>query len=136
MAVKFLYFNELSRKMLSEKKILIVDDEPDICFILNGNFSKRGFRTSFTQTLAEAEIQLEANTPSVLLLDNHLPDGKGIDVVNKIKSQYPHLKIIMITAHDSPQDRLKAFSNGIDFFISKPFTISGINQAVDFILEN
>lgn len=113
-------------------KILIVDDEPDICYFLSRNLSKRGFITAFSNSLAEAEKQLETNPPDILMLDNHLPDGRGIDFANKINYKYPDLKIIMITSHDIPEDRSTAYSNGIDFFLTKPFTIAEINQVVDF----
>jgi len=116
-------------------KILIVDDEEDICYFLSGNLSRRGFSTSFSHSLAEAEKQLETEQPSLLLLDNHLPDGKGVDFLVKIRSKYPELKTIMITAHDSPDDRLKAYRNGTNFFLSKPFTLSEVNQVVDLLLE-
>ncbi|MBK9570127.1 MAG: response regulator [Chitinophagaceae bacterium] len=115
--------------------ILIVDDEPDICYSLSRTLSKRGFVTVTAHTLAEAEQQLMISKPSILLLDNHLPDGMGIDFAKKISLRYPDLKIIMITAHDSPEDRFKAFNNGIDFFLSKPFTITQINHAIDLVIE-
>lgn len=114
-------------------KILIVDDEADICFLLSRNLSKRGFAITISHSLAEAEIQLKNNKPDILLLDNHLPDGKGVDFAGKINEDYPHLKIIMITAHDSPQDRAKAHRNGISYFLSKPFTIDSINEVVDLV---
>lgn len=116
-------------------KILIVDDEPDICYSLSRTLSKRGFITATSHALAEAEQQIKISTPNILLLDNHLPDGRGIDFAKKISLRYPDLKIIMITAHDSPEDRFKAFSNGIDFFLSKPFTINQVNHAVDLVIE-
>ena len=116
-------------------KILIVDDEPDICYSLTRTLSKRGFITTSSHTLAEAEKELKASQPNILLLDNHLPDGRGIDFANRISHKYPDLKIIMITAHDSPEDRSKAYSNGIDFFLSKPFTINQINHIVDLVIE-
>lgn len=116
-------------------KILIVDDETDICYSLSRTLSKRGFITAFSHTLADAEAQLKTNQPNILLLDNHLPDGRGIDFASKISHKYPDLKIIMITAHDSPEDRSKAYSNGIDFFLSKPFTITQINHVVDLVIE-
>lgn len=116
------------------KKILIVDDEEDICYFLGRNLSKRGFATTSSYTLAEAEKQLKITQPDILLLDNHLPDGRGIDFAKKINAQYPDLKIIMITAHDSPEDRSKAYSNGIQYFLSKPFSIATINQVVDLVL--
>ena len=113
------------------KKILIVDDEEDICTFLSRNFNDRNFATSFSLTLKGALQLIEAEEPDVLLLDNHLPDGLGVDFVGKIKSQYPKIKIVLITAHDSSQDRMKAYSSGVNYFLSKPFSLSEINKVVD-----
>jgi len=126
--------NNAEEIMSSMKKILIVDDEEDICYFLSRNLSKRGFITTISYTLSEAEEQLKSTSPDILLLDNHLPDGRGIDFVSKINDQYPDLKIIMITAHDSAEDRTKAYSNGIKYFLSKPFSIATINQVVDLVI--
>lgn len=125
--------NKSKDTMSSVIKVLIVDDEPDICYFLSRNLSKRGFITAFSHTLAEAELQLEISKPDILLLDNYLPDGRGIDFARKINHKYTDLKIVMITAHDIPQDRSQAYNNGIDFFLSKPFTLAEINQVVDFL---
>ncbi len=121
--------------MRSLVKILIVDDEVDICYFLSRNLAKREFNVSYVHTLRDAEIQLQQEKPAIVLLDNHLPDGFGINYVTKIKSKYPDVKIIMITAHDSPQDRSKAYNNGIDFFLSKPFTITEVNKIIDVLME-
>lgn len=121
--------------MTSHVKILIVDDEVDICYFLSRNLAKREFNVSYVHTLGDAETQLQQEKPAIVLLDNHLPDGFGINYVTKIKSKYPDVKIIMITAHDSPQDRSKAYSNGIDFFLSKPFTITEVNKIIDVLIE-
>src|SRR5688572_13118799 len=117
-------------------KILIVEDEADICFFLTRNLSKRGFSTSYKHTIGQAEGELKTLNPNILLLDNHLPDGKGVEFVNRISSEYPAMKIIMITAHDSQQDRAMAYDNGVDFFLSKPFTLNEINEIVDLVLAN
>ena len=116
-------------------KVLIVDDEEDICFFLSHNLSKRGFTTFFSNTLTDAIKQLEINQPEILFLDNHLPDGKGIELMDEINGLYPHLKTIMISAHDSPQDRSNAYNNGIKFFIGKPFSMNEINRVVDLVTE-
>ncbi|MEQ1675281.1 MAG: response regulator [Chitinophagaceae bacterium] len=115
------------------KKILIVDDEEDICYFLSRNLTKRGFATTSSYTLAEAERQLESLRPDIMLLDNHLPDGRGLDFIKKFNHKYPDLKIIMITAHDSPEDRSSAYSSGINFFLSKPFSLATINQVIDLV---
>ena len=116
-------------------KILIVDDEPDICYFLTFNLSRKGYLTSFSNSLSDAAKKIEKDSPSILLLDNHLPDGRGVDFASAIIHKNPHLKIIMITAHDSPEDRARAYNNGISYFLPKPFTIDAINQAVDQLIK-
>lgn len=114
-------------------KILIVDDEADICYFLSSSLAKKGYTTTFTHSLEDARDQLKAAQPAILLLDNHLPDGRGVDFVNYVKPLYPDLKIIMITAHDTPQDRARAYGNGVNFFLSKPFTLAEISKAVELL---
>jgi two-component system, OmpR family, response regulator len=126
--------NNSNAIMSSMLKILIVDDEEDICYFLSRNLTNRGFITSTSHSLAEAQQQLEKTKPDILLLDNHLPDGKGIDFVKKVNYKYPDLKIVMITAHDSPEDRSKAYNNGVKYFLPKPFSLTAINQVVDLIM--
>lgn len=111
--------------------VLIVDDEKDICYLLNNILRKKHYHTSLAGSLAEAEKFIETQTPSIIFLDNHLPDGFGLDNIRKLKSHNPAMKIIMITAHDSQADRLKAAQQGADFFISKPFTKDTIYQTLD-----
>lgn len=114
-------------------KILIVDDEEDICYFLSRNLSKRNLTTSFAHNLSDAEKQLASDEPAIMLLDNHLPDGFGINFISKVKEMYPEMKIVMMTAHDGPQERAKAYSYGVNYFLSKPFTLSEVNKVVDLL---
>lgn len=101
---------------------LIVDDETDICFLLNGILKQKNIKANLAGSLAEAEKLIEKQPPSIIFLDNHLPDGIGLENIRRFKKNNPHAKLIMITAHDNPSDREKAFKEGADFFVSKPFT--------------
>ena len=112
-------------------KVLIIDDEPDICFLLKNILQKRELEANYVNRLEEAKNALKKEEVSLIFLDNHLPDGLGIDFLNYLKTQYPAIKVIMITAHDSPEDRSKAMQRGVDLFLSKPFTGESINTAVD-----
>ncbi len=112
-------------------KVLIVDDEIDICYLLSGMLRQRDLRTSYVNTIFDAQIALREDTPSVLFLDNHLPDGYGLDFIRYVKTAYPGTRIVMITAHDSPEERKKANSQGVDYFLSKPFTKGQINSIID-----
>lgn len=123
----------LTNATIAPVKILIVDDEADICYFLSSSLSKKGYTTTYSLSLDEAKDRLKTESPAILLLDNHLPDGRGVDFVASIRPQYPHLKIIMITAHDTPQDRAKAYGNGVNFFLSKPFTLAEISKAVELV---
>lgn len=116
-------------------KVLIVDDELDICYLLSGMLKQRNFSTGFVNSISDAVVALETNTPSLLFLDNHLPDGFGLDFIPYIKKNYPETKVIMITAHDSAAERNTAYKGGVDLFIAKPLNRKLINDAIDKLLN-
>ena len=115
-------------------KALIVDDEVDICFLLSGILRQKQLKPSFVNNLAGAKESLKQDTPSILFLDNHLPDGFGLDFIQYVKLNYPAVKIVMITAHDGLIERKKAQAEGADLFISKPFTREVIDYAIKKLL--
>jgi len=121
--------------MIAISKILIVDDELDICYLLSGMLKQRNFRTGFVNSLSDAVVALQTDTPSLLFLDNHLPDGFGLDFIPYVKKNYPEVKVIMITAHDSAAERNTAYKGGVDLFIAKPLSRQLINDAIDKLLS-
>jgi two-component system OmpR family response regulator len=115
---------------------LIIDDEVDICYLLKGILRHREVDAAYVTSLTEARNHLQKHdSPSVIFLDNHLSDGMGIEYIQQIKKQHPSSRVIMVTAHDTAADREKAYHNGADFFIGKPFTREIILQIVDKILS-
>lgn len=116
-------------------KALIVDDEVDICFLLSGILRQKQLQPSFVNNLQNAKESLKQDIPSILFLDNHLPDGFGLDFIQYVKTNYPDVKIVMITAHDGLMERKKAQASGADLFISKPFTREVIEYAVQKLLQ-
>ena len=110
---------------------LIIDDELDICFLLKSILKKKDLDVNYVNRLEDAKIALKNNTPPIIFLDNHLPDGLGIDFISYVKTNYPNTKIIMITAHDTPEDRTKAVQQGVDMFLGKPFTKDAITMALN-----
>lgn len=116
-------------------KVLIIDDETDICYLLSTLLKQKNLDTEYVNTLSDATIALEREAPGIIFLDNHLPDGLGINFIEHIKHKYPLSKIVMITAHDTAADRQRALSEGVDFFIGKPFTRDTIYKTVDELLN-
>jgi len=117
--------------MIDTNKVLIVDDELDICYLLSGMLKQRNFLTGFVNNLSDAAIALQNDTPSILFLDNHLPDGFGLDFIPFIKKNYPAVKVVMITAHDGAVERRQAYEGGVDLFVAKPLNRKMINDAID-----
>lgn len=110
--------------------VLIVDDEKDIRYLLNAILQQKQIRTCLAGSLAEAQKFIENDAPVLIFLDNHLPDGFGLDHISQLKKKLPRSKIVMITAHDNPAEREKAYREGADYFISKPFTKDVIYKTI------
>ena len=116
-------------------KALIVDDEVDVCYLLSAILRHKNLQTSYVNSISDAKRVLSEHNLSLVFLDNHLPDGFGVNFIEEIRSLYPTVKIIMITAHDTPADRNKAYENGVDHFIGKPFTRDVIFKTLESVLN-
>jgi DNA-binding NarL/FixJ family response regulator len=80
--------------------------------------------------LSDAVKFLQNREPALIFLDNKLSDGFGVDHVHDIKSQHPQTRIVMMSAYDNASDREKAYMEGADYFISKPFSRNDILKIV------
>lgn len=114
----------------TETQALIVDDEVDICFLLNYLLKKSDIRSEYVTSIRDAKEALRKDHPRVMLLDNHLSDGLGLDFIPYVKDHYPSVRIIMITAFDGHEEKEKAMALGAAAFISKPFTRDDILEVV------
>lgn len=123
----------MGEEVKNKPRVLIVDDEVDICYLLKGILRYKNIEANYVTTLAEAEAHLQDNDPPLIFLDNHLSDGMGMDYVRRIKKEHPSTAIVMITAHDTTLDRERAYKEGVDFFIGKPFTRDIILKTIEKI---
>ncbi len=110
---------------------LIIDDEIDICYLLKSILRYKNIEADYVTSLQEAHRVLQGTDPQIIFLDNHLSDGLGVQNIRRIKKSHPDSVIIMITAHDTATDRQLAYQEGVDYFISKPFTREIILQTMD-----
>lgn len=116
------------------QNVLVVDDEPDICFLFEKILQKRNLQTGFARNLADAIILIENKKPYLIFLDNSLPDGKGVDFIPYLKARFPAAKVVVVTANDSPADRQAAYLKGADDFLGKPLSLERINFTLDKII--
>jgi DNA-binding response OmpR family regulator len=119
---------ELLKSSLT-KKILIIEDEGEICLLLNILLDSSELELEHVQNLSAAEQYLERAQPAVVILDNKLPDGFGVDFISYLKKTYPGVRIIMISGF-SGSVRDVAIENGADIFLEKPFTRHELHQSI------
>ena len=123
------------KNQAAPKKILIIEDEGDICLLLNIILKNNEIDLDHVNTIAKAKDYLQNEKPSIILLDNKLPDGRGLDFIAYIRSNYPEIKILMITGDLSASAEELALSKGADIFLEKPFTRDVVMNSVHELLN-
>ncbi|WP_421794782.1 response regulator [Haliscomenobacter sp.] len=113
--------------MEDQRSLLIVDDEEDVCLLLKRSF-RREFKTVETAYLLKDALQVaERLRPDILLLDNNLPDGLGLEFVKKFKSINPKMYVILFSAMDLYQEAIVA---GADVFLGKPLDLGVMREVM------
>jgi DNA-binding NtrC family response regulator len=107
--------------------VLIIDDDNDLCLILERIITDK-YSIHVEHNLRNAESYLTKQEPSVILLDNNLPDGTGVTSIKDILKDHPGIKIVLMTADDSKGLKDQAIREGAAIFITKPFRASMINE--------
>ena len=117
--------------------ILVIEDEPDIRRNLEYNLGREGFKASSVGSLDEANEKLKSKKFDLILLDLMLPDGSGLDLCKKIKSnsETEATPIIILTAKDDEVDKVVGFELGADDYVTKPFSVRELILRVKAILK-
>jgi two-component system, OmpR family, alkaline phosphatase synthesis response regulator PhoP len=118
-----------------EKKILIVDDEEDLCEILQYNLNNEGFVTDVAHSAEEA-LKKPLNEFDLLLLDVMMGPMSGFKMADKLRKELnDNVPIIFLTAKDTENDLLTGFSLGADDYISKPFSINELTARIKAVVK-
>lgn len=116
------------------KKLLIVDDEEDLCEILQHKFEKEGFAVSVASSAEEALVILGKDL-DLIILDVMMGRMSGFEMAEKLRKEGISTPIIFLTARDAEDDILKGFNLGADDYIAKPFSINELTARVKAILK-
>ncbi|RTL60672.1 MAG: response regulator [Sphingobacteriales bacterium] len=114
-------------------RILVVEDEGELGLWLNIVLAERNLDLDYVSNLLAASEYLEKHKPAIIILDNKLPDGYGVDFITFIRKKHPASKIIMLTGYAAIKD--VALANGADRFFEKPFDLDAFNKAMDELLN-
>lgn len=118
----------------SGKRVMIVDDEPQIGEVLSAYLQREQFETTVCLDVASALAELEKRRPDIMILDITLPDGSGLDVLRRGNKAH-RIPAIMLTARSDEVDRVVGLELGADDYIVKPFSPREVVARVRAVLR-
>ncbi len=117
------------------RRVLIIDDERPVLMTLEALLNRHGYHVDTAGTAAQGVKLLKSNLPSLVLLDLQLPDGHGLEMLDRIKTELPDVQVIILTAHDSLHNAIESIKRGAFHFISKPYAPEELLSLVENALE-
>ena len=115
---------------MTAKKVLIVDDEADICELIEITLMRMDIASQSALNLTDARLLLDTEHFDLCLTDMRLPDGNGIELVEYVQQNHSELPIAVITAHGNMESAVKALKAGAFDFVSKPVDIQILRSLV------
>ncbi len=115
--------------MKMKKSVLVIDDEKDLCEVISRALEKEGFEVDCAFNLAQAEDKLRSH-PDIVLLDNNLPDGLGMEYIQMHPVEFMQSFVIIISADPNPELQQRAALEGIRAVLLKPFSIHRMKEII------
>ena len=116
-------------------ELCYVEDNPDIADTVKQYLAQKGFRVTVCATLAQARQTLQANVPTLVLLDWNMPDGHGDRLCRWIRSRWKDLPIIFLTVRSDASDIVSGFRDGADDYVVKPFQLEVLYSRILALLR-
>lgn len=107
----------------SGPKIVVIDDERTVQATLSAVLQRHGFEVETAPSAAQGRRKVAEMKPDLVLLDLGLPDAVGLDVLNELKTQYPDLPVMILTANDSLANAIESIKLGAFHFLPKPYAV-------------
>jgi DNA-binding response OmpR family regulator len=111
-------------------KILIVEDEKELLSAMKNYLETEGFLCETANSYFEAEDSLSVFNYEIIILDLTLPGGNGLDLINLIKEKNRQAGLLIVSAKNSLDDKIKGLDMGADDYISKPFHLAELNSRI------
>lgn len=116
------------------EKVLVVDDEIDICILVTKYLESLGIKAEYALTIKDAFAKIAVTHYPLYIIDLNLSDGSGYDLMKRLINPKHDSKIIVITAYDG--ERKKAMESGADYFAPKPLSKRSIDDALKAVNFN
>jgi DNA-binding NtrC family response regulator len=120
---------------MSERRLLLVDDEEDILVPMRRFFERKGYTVAVAKSVAAAVELLGGLAPDAAILDYSLPDGNGLDLLKRLRAVDSQLPCVMLTAHGSIDLAVQAMKQGAEQFFTKPVELDALLVVLDRLIE-
>ncbi len=116
--------------MNDQIRILVVDDEPEMCHLIKQILKREGYQIDVSFSGIEALQKIKSFNYHLLLTDLEMPEVDGIELTRKAKKQNPEIRVIMVTGNATVDADIRSLRHKIDGYIRKPFNISKLRKVV------
>jgi DNA-binding NtrC family response regulator len=117
------------------RHVLIIDDERPVLMTLEALLKRHGYEVDTAPTATQGLKVLKSKSPTLVLLDLRLPDADGLEMLDRIKTELPEVRVIILTAHDSLHNAIESIKRGAYHFISKPYAPEELLSLVEKAME-
>src|SRR5262245_56457813 len=112
--------------MAAKNRIMIVDDESDVRFLVRDFLDSKGYEVDEANNCQRAQELFQAFRPDAVIIDYMLPDGNALTLLPRLKGIDPDVPIIILTAHGSIDLAVKAIKEGAEQFLTKPIELPAL----------
>lgn len=120
---------------MTAKKILVIDDEPDVRHLIEHFLTEKGFEVRIAENGRLGLAVLDTFTPDVVLLDMHMPELDGVETLKRLADRAPALPVIMVTVNDDVETTSRLLQLGAADYVPKPFNLEYLEQAINIQLS-
>jgi DNA-binding response OmpR family regulator len=117
------------------KKILVVDDEPEVRQLMEHFLTERGYEVRIAENGRLALAALDTFMADVVLLDMHMPEMDGLETLKRLAARAPALPVIMVTVNDDVETTTRLLQLGAADYVPKPFNLEYLEQAINIQLS-
>jgi len=116
-------------------KVLIIEDEVELLIAISNFLTREKYICELAENFEKAEDKIATYEYDIILLDITLPDGNGLELLNRIKKRQKLAAIIIISAKNSLDDKIQGLDLGADDYLTKPFYLSELNARIKAVLR-
>lgn len=116
-------------------RLLVIEDEPELATLIRAALLCAGFAADLASDIAAARDHLAVASYDALVLDLGLPDGDGLDLLRALRQRSNPTPVLILTARDSPEDRVNGLDTGGDDYLTKPFHMAEMISRIRALLR-